>query len=183
MSDFASVARPLRDTSILSRRILRCRDGQAEAVSAILRLELPRAPYGSRSFGGLHLLWLGPDEWLILAEDEARDRLSQSAERLAAAGAAFVDVSHRQVGILVKDRDVEAWLASGCPLDLTMRAFPVGACTRTLYHKAEIVLWRTGSDAFQLEVWRSFAPYVEALLTEAGCDGLSVNTADRTAEA
>jgi sarcosine oxidase subunit gamma len=73
----------------------------------------------------------------------------------------------------VKDRDVEAWLASGCPLDLTMRAFPVGACARTLYHKAEIVLWRTEGDAFQLEVWRSFAPYVEALLTEAGCDGLS----------
>jgi sarcosine oxidase gamma subunit len=29
------------------------------------------------------------------------------------------------------------------------------------------VLWRRGADAFQYEVWRSFAPYLVAALTEA----------------
>jgi sarcosine oxidase subunit gamma len=39
-------------------------------------------------------------------------------------------------------------------------------CTRTLLAKADITLWRTGEDAFHVEVWRSFAGYVGGLLQE-----------------
>jgi sarcosine oxidase subunit gamma len=39
--------------------------------------------------------------------------------------------------------------------------------TRTIYDKAEIVLWRRAADSFQVEIWRSFAPYLVAALTEA----------------
>ena len=58
-------------------------------------------------------------------------------------------------------------LAAGCPLELDVAAFPVGMCTRTMLAKVEIVLWRTGPDVFRIEVWRSFAPYVSAFLSEA----------------
>ena len=57
-------------------------------------------------------------------------------------------------------------LSGACPLDLDLRAFPVGMCTRTVLAKADIVLWRTGQDTFHLEVWRSFAAYVSGLLGE-----------------
>jgi sarcosine oxidase subunit gamma len=40
-------------------------------------------------------------------------------------------------------------------------------CTRTMLAKAEIVLWRTGSLEFRVEVWRSFAAYVSQFLAEA----------------
>ena len=52
-------------------------------------------------------------------------------------------------------------------LDLDPAAFPVGMATRTLFTKAEIVLWRQGADTFHVEVWRSFAPYLHGLLAEA----------------
>jgi sarcosine oxidase subunit gamma len=39
-------------------------------------------------------------------------------------------------------------------------------CTRTVFAKAEIVLWRTSAEVFHLEVWRSFATYVVELLRE-----------------
>ena len=39
-------------------------------------------------------------------------------------------------------------------------------CTRTVFAKAPIVLWRTDEDTFHLEVWRSFARYVMQLLAE-----------------
>ena len=58
-------------------------------------------------------------------------------------------------------------LQAGCPLDLDARAFPVDMCTRTVLAKAEVVLWRTGAQAFRLEVWRSFAAYVSQFLAEA----------------
>ena len=57
-------------------------------------------------------------------------------------------------------------LNAGCPLDLDLAEFPVGMCTRTVFAKADIVLWRTRADAFHLEVWRSFAGYVAGLLAE-----------------
>jgi sarcosine oxidase subunit gamma len=57
-------------------------------------------------------------------------------------------------------------LLFGCPLDLDTAAFPVDTAARTLFGKAEIVLWRTGDDTFHVEIWRSFAPYVVGLLTE-----------------
>jgi sarcosine oxidase subunit gamma len=65
-------------------------------------------------------------------------------------------------------------LTSGCPLDLSAQAFPVGMVARTLFHKAEIVLWRR-EEGFHLEVWRSFAPYVAGHLAAArkGAEGLT----------
>jgi sarcosine oxidase subunit gamma len=39
-------------------------------------------------------------------------------------------------------------------------------CTRTVFSKADILLWRTAEEAFHIEVWRSFAGYVTGLLRE-----------------
>ena len=75
----------------------------------------------------------------------------------------LVDVSHRQIGLIASGPAAARVLNAGCPLDLDPRAFPVGMATRTLYDKAEIVLWRRGESAFHVEVWRSFAPYSWAL--------------------
>jgi sarcosine oxidase subunit gamma len=54
-----------------------------------------------------------------------------------------------------------------CALDLHEAMFPIGMCTRTVFGKAEIVLWRTADVTFRVEVARSYAPYVWALLEEA----------------
>jgi len=48
----------------------------------------------------------------------------------------------------------------GCPLDLSLEKFPVGKCTRTVFENAEIMIFREKEDEFQLETWRSFAPYL-----------------------
>ncbi len=39
--------------------------------------------------------------------------------------------------------------------------------TRTLFDKAEIVLWRLGATEFRVEVARSFSPWLAAALEEA----------------
>ena len=79
----------------------------------------------------------------------------------------LVDVSHRQVAFVLAEPHAVTVLAAGCPLDLDPSAFPVGMCTRTVYAKAEIVLWRHTDNSFQLEVWRSFAAYVSGVIAEA----------------
>jgi sarcosine oxidase, subunit gamma len=113
-------------------------------------------------------LWLGPDEWLLIsAEHRADETAAALRAALAELAHSLVDVSHRQVALEVSGPDARALLAAGCPLDLDSSTFPLGMCTRTLLGKAEIILWRIGAEAFRLEVWRSFAPYVSAFLAEA----------------
>jgi heterotetrameric sarcosine oxidase gamma subunit len=78
-----------------------------------------------------------------------------------------VDVSHRDTALTVSG-PLAVWLINGfCALDLQEAAFPIGMCTRTVFGKAEIVLWRTAAETFRIEVARSFAPYVWACLEEA----------------
>jgi sarcosine oxidase, subunit gamma len=113
-------------------------------------------------------LWLGPDEWLLIASvaDVAAvaDVLEQVLEGTAHS---LVDVSHRQIGLIVSGPAAARVLNAGCPLDLDLKGFPVGFATRTVFDKAEIVLWRRAEATFHVEVWRSFAPYLAASLAEA----------------
>lgn len=112
-------------------------------------------------------LWLGPDEHLLWqANREAPLAIAGLEQSLAAHAHSLVDVSHRQIALEVCGVHATDILSAACPLDLDSCEFPVHMCTRTVFAKAEIVLWRTAPDVFHLEVWRSFQSYVEGLLRE-----------------
>jgi sarcosine oxidase subunit gamma len=146
---------------------LRAHAEDVAALSAALGLALPTAPKTSASAGLRHALWLGPDEWLLIDEGEGGMMAALAAcEVLHSA----VDVSHRNAAILVAGPGAANTLNGGCPLDLSLKAFPVGACARTLFGKIEVVVFRTAEDAFRLECWRSFSDYAFGLLAEAAED-------------
>jgi sarcosine oxidase subunit gamma len=130
-------------------------------------------------------LWLGPDEHLLL--DAARTSVAgargttraidaditievkiEAALEQALSGIphSLVNVSHRQFALQLRGPHAATILNGACPLDLDLAEFPVGMCTRTVFAKADIVLWRTESETFHVEVWRSFAAYVTGLLDE-----------------
>jgi sarcosine oxidase subunit gamma len=116
-------------------------------------------------------LWLGPDEYLLLAPDAEGAALHASlATALAGSPHALVDVSHRQTAFEIIGPHAPDILNGGCPLDLDLAEFPVGMCTRTVFAKAEITLWRTASQTFHVEVWRSFTDYLTQLLAEVARD-------------
>jgi len=122
--------------------------------------------------GSRAALWLGPDEYLLMGSDEAaRDTAFAALENvLSQLPHALVDISHRQFALEVSGPHATAILSGACPLDLDLGEFPVGMCTRTVLAKADIVLWRTGDEAFHIEVWRSFAGYVTGLLGEIAAE-------------
>ena len=141
-----------------SRLLLR---GDAAVLSDAFGIGLPREACRAESDRSRHALWLGPDEWLLIAPAGELDGAA------ALAGGCAVDVSHRQAALVLQGPLVTDTLASGCPLDLHPKAFPVGMCTRTVFGKAEIVLWRREAELFHIEVWRSFAAYVHERLRVA----------------
>jgi len=158
----------LRMLPRMARFILRGDAEAARIAGAAFELDVPGAALVASWHGARAALWLGPDEWLLLAPASEEEFLAQSLESgLAALPHALVNVGHREVVAEISGPRVTDVLNAGCPLDLDISAFPVGMCTRSVLAKAQIVLWRTGIDVFQLHVWRSFYPYVEEFLIEA----------------
>ncbi len=150
-----------------TRLSLRAPADSVAALSGALGLALPQKPKTSAVAGGRSALWLGPDEWLVI-DDSGADLRAALAKVTQFHSA--VDVSHRNVGISVEGAGAEAAIAAGCPQDISLAVFPVGACSRTILGKIEIVLWRTSETGFRIECWRSFADYAFTFLTEAARD-------------
>ena len=117
---------------------------------------------------GRSTLWLGPDEYLLIGPlaDSQPGALARLEQAIESKNHALVDVSHRQFALEVRGPYASVILNGACPLDLNLAEFPVGMCTRTVFAKADIVLWRTGEETFRVEAWRSFAGYVTGLLRE-----------------
>lgn len=139
------------------------------AMAEALGIALPERPKTSASGDGLAALWLGPDEWLLVA-DAASGRTAAglvAAAEGATPDQSAVDVSDRFVAVAVEGMAAEAVLAAGCPQDLRLRTFPVGAASRTLLAKAEVILWRRGETRFEVFLARSFADYGWLFLAEA----------------
>ncbi|MDG4881829.1 sarcosine oxidase subunit gamma [Mesorhizobium sp. WSM4884] len=146
---------------------LRAPEASRAALSKALGVTLPTKPKTSASKGGRTALWLGPDEWLIV-DEAGKDPLADCVKLSALHSA--VGISHRNVAISVTGPAAAVTVNSGCPQDLSLEAFPVGAASRTILGKSEIVLLRTAAEAFRVECWRSFSDYVFTLLSEAASD-------------
>ncbi len=140
----------------------------ADACGSAFGCSLPLDACRASERGERAALWLGPDEWLLLAPDGETAALFGLIESaLAAVPHALVDISHRQVAFEVAGAQAATLLNAGCPLDLHPSAFPVGMCTRTVLAKCDVALWRRAPDVFRLEVNRSFADYLAGILRVA----------------
>lgn len=149
---------------------LRANAADAAALSKSLGLEMPLEPKSSaKTAKGRLAFWLGPDEWLII--DEAGDPLADLAKCKALHSA--VDISHRNAALLVSGKGARATLEAGCPQDLSETVFPVGAVSRTILGKIEVVIYRAGETEYRVEFWRSFSAYAFGFLNEAAKDCLA----------
>ncbi|QLF68147.1 sarcosine oxidase subunit gamma [Peteryoungia desertarenae] len=142
----------------------------ADAVAGLsksLGLKLPTKPKTSASAKGRTAFWIGPDEWFLI--DEKGDTLMADC---AASGVVHsaTDISHRNTAIIVSGPAAADTLNAACPLDLSLAAFPVGAVTRTVFGKIEIILYRVEEETFRVECWRSFAEYAFGMLAEGAED-------------
>lgn len=148
-----------------ARFVFRGDEVAASLVASEIGLPLERPLNRASSVGDRASLRVGPDEWLLLMRaSEAPDFLTATAAIGRRNPCSIVDVSHRNVGLAFTGAGVAMELATGCPQALDLDRFPVDRCSRTVFDKAEVIVWRRAEDLFHMEVWRSFVPYVLALL-------------------
>jgi sarcosine oxidase subunit gamma len=146
---------------------LRAPEASVASLSRALGVTLPQKPKASAGKNGRIAFWLGPDEWFVI-DEAGGDPLADCAKAKALHSA--VGVSHRNVAFAVSGAGAAATIGAGCPQDLSLAAFPVGACSRTVLGKSEILLYRPQADTFRVECWRSFSDYVFTFLVEAARD-------------
>jgi sarcosine oxidase, subunit gamma len=155
-----------------ARWILRGGTAVRAAADAAAGVDLPTEPCRAITRGQRTALWLGPDEWLLIAPEAEQAALASALTMaLGSLPHSLVEVSHRQSACELRGPRAALLLSAGCPLDLDESAFPIGMCTRTVLAKAEVVLWRKAQQSFHLDVARSFVAYVSEFLAEAARTG------------
>jgi sarcosine oxidase subunit gamma len=117
----------------------------------------PVEPNTTAEVDGRTVLWLGPDEWLVLGGTEA------DFDDTAAA----VDVSASRVAFELTGDDVPDVLARACSLDLDPAVFAPGRCAQTLLADVPVILVRPDERRFLVLPRPSYAGYVRAWLEDA----------------
>ncbi len=140
------------------------------AVAATIGLEPVAEPLTAARRRGLSILWLGPDEWLVVTPDRRRARIERALrDALTGQHAAVTDVSHGRVILVLSGPDAPAVLAKGCSLDLHPRRFGSGRCAQSRLAKCQALIHQTGdAPEFEIYVQRSFAQYAWTWLEDAG---------------
>jgi sarcosine oxidase subunit gamma len=144
-------------------------EGGGSAVEAVLGFPLPATPNTTAAVGGTTALWLGPDEWLVVAAPGAEAALeAELAEALGGELGSVVDVSANRTAVELRGPAAPEVLAKGCALDLHPRAFGPGRCAQTLLARAQVILEQLDDEpAYRLLVRGSFADYVATWLLDA----------------
>jgi sarcosine oxidase subunit gamma len=138
---------------------------EAGRVKDALGTALPASPCASSVVGDLAVLWLGPDEWLVVAPTHRTDL--ESAVRSAIAGAgAVVDVSAQRTALRVTGSRARDLLAHGCAIDLDPRTSPAGTVVQTMLALAPVAIV-VQDHGFLLLVRSSFARYLADWIVDA----------------
>jgi sarcosine oxidase, subunit gamma len=143
------------------------RSAAASAVERTLGARLPRASGHMSEHGPYRILVLGPDEWLVVSDEEPGTVVEAISGAVGGAHAAVVDVSANRTILELAGTCARAVLEKGCPVDLHPRAFQPGTAVTTTLARVPLILWQVRPDAYRLMPRSSFADYVARWLVDA----------------
>lgn len=139
------------------------------AVKKVLSVDLPQHANTFVEHGDQTILWLGPNEWLILMpKTSLANVITQLEVSLADIFSAVNDVSGGSTILEVAGKKAQALLLKGCPLDLHHSVFSTGQCAQTVIAKTAMTLWQADdAPIYKLIVRRSFSDYLGLWLLNA----------------
>lgn len=146
-------------------------DPASEAAARIektLGAALPAACGDTATAGPHTVTWLGPDEWLIVSQDEVTALETESREALGDGPGSVVDVSANRTTLELSGPAARQVLEKGCPLDLHPRSFGPGRAVSTTVGPVAVLLWQVDdAPTYRLFPRSSFADYLARWLIDA----------------
>jgi sarcosine oxidase subunit gamma len=157
----------LAERPFLAMVSLRVDPTRAAALERALDVELPRTVGRVAEHGPRHVLWLGPDEWLVVAEEHPSPLVESMVAAADGAHAAVVDVSANRTVLELSGPAARGVLEKGCPADLHPRAFQPGMAITTTLARVPLLLWQVDAEVYRLLPRSSFSDYVARWLRDA----------------
>ncbi|MEU1320604.1 sarcosine oxidase subunit gamma [Streptomyces tibetensis] len=137
----------------------------AGRIETALGAPLPRRCGDTTASGPRTVLWLGPDEWLVLSRS---DEAAASREALGQEPGSVVDVSANRTTLELSGPSARQVLEKGCPLDLHPRSFGPGRAVSTTVGPVAVLLWQTDdAPTYRLLPRSSFADYLGRWIVDA----------------
>jgi sarcosine oxidase subunit gamma len=184
-ADFAGLAAlkieggvTLREAKLLGHLNLRGNandSGFIKDVKNALDLDLPLAPCSSAQNAETTIMWLSPDEWLIIIEGGTEAAVEDKLRQSLSGHFAVSDISGAQTMLEISGKDCLQLLQKSIGYDLHLDSFPINKVIGTALAKSSAHIRRTGEYNFQLIIRRSFADYIWLWLQQSSEEyGLSV---------
>jgi sarcosine oxidase, subunit gamma len=148
------------------------RSSEAGARIASVIGGLPERCGEVRGTERVSVLWLGPQEFLVVAPEDAHDSLGGDLigslkSALGVGAGQVVDLSANRTTFELNGPRARAVLEKGCALDLHPRTLKPGTALNTEVGNIPVVLFKTGEESFRLFPRASFADYLGRWLLDA----------------
>ena len=142
--------------------------GVEKAVGA----RVPTTPNTVARAGERAIVWLGPDEWLVVSSPESREGVGDGLEEaLSGLHVAVNDISSGQTIIRLRGPRARDLLSKGCPLDLHPRVFGTGQCAQSHIGKSNALIIQVDDvPTYDVIVRRSFADYLARWMLHSGME-------------
>jgi sarcosine oxidase subunit gamma len=161
----------LREVPYLAHVNLRLNPSGTAAARAAEALGTPLPTHAGSvaEAGALRVLWLGPDEWLVVGADGSAPTIEQALRQaLGDEPGSVVAVSANRTTLELSGPSARSVLEQGCSLDLHPRTFGPGQCAQTMVSKVQAVLDQVDAEpSYRLLVRGSFAQYLADWLLDA----------------
>jgi len=139
----------------------------ASKIGKILGMILPKETCGTSSKEKITSLWLGPNEWLLVSNDEIpKETNTYELEQVL-----FDNISKANLGAITNVTDhftifklsgsnIFEILSKGSPFDFSSENFGDNKVVQTILNHVDVTIHRKNENDVELYVRRSFAGYL-----------------------
>ncbi len=144
-----------------------------DAAKKALGVPLPLEPNRVSAKDGVTVLWLSPEEWMVITPGEGPRMADKLAGALSGLHVSVVDVSEARTCIHLTGPQARKVMMKAGAFDVHPRNFAVGHCAQTHLAKALTIIHHvseseTDGPGYDIYVLRSFSDYLWRWLEDAG---------------
>lgn len=135
-------------------------------IQEVLKLSLPITANRWESNIDYQIIWLGPDEWMIITKEDKELAVKKKLDKaLAEQFYALTDVTGGYTVIALQGEGLRDCLSYATTIDLHPSAFTPGDAAQTRLAQAPVLLLAKENNMIDIVVRRSFATYVWQFLS------------------
>ena len=139
-----------------------------------LNIILPTEPNTSSSNDKLTIIWLSPDEWMIVSNEiitkelnkyKLEEMLFNSISRTNLGS--VTDVSDQFVLLELEGENIYELFASGSPFNFNHFKLKIGSSTKTLLNHTDVIVHNSNTNLVNLFVRRSFSQHLWSWINDS----------------